>query len=81
MMKVAKALLLAVTLAAFGNSAFADMYSDADAEEIIMKGEIIESAFPDPHHAKFVIFYRSKLYLCDLYVPAQDLRVRCYSSS
>ena len=74
-----KTVLLAAALAAFGNSAFAKMYSGAEAEEIVVDGEILNSSMLDNTGTVLLVAYRSKLFICYIGTSSDAVWVECYS--
>lgn len=78
MLKIAKTVLLAATLAAFGSNAFAGSIYDEAAEEVIVKGEILESKELN-YGWQLLVEYRSKLYICSTHQSAitNDLQLTC----
>lgn len=78
MMKTVKTILLAATLAAFGNSATAERIIGEEAEEIVLDGEIITSATTNGAIV-LLVGYRSKLFYCYLTRDNDKLSIQCYS--
>ena len=79
MMTTVKTILLAAALAAVGNSAFAKMYSGAEAEEIIIDGEIINSSMLGNTGTVLLVGYKSKVFYCFVYLQNITLGTECFS--
>lgn len=79
MMKSYKTVLLAATIAAFGSSATTETIVAAEAEEVILNGEIIDSFIQGNEITRLLIEYKSKLFYCFVYVLNTGLATECRS--
>lgn len=79
MMKTFKTVLVAATLATFGSSATTETIVSAEAEEVILNGEIIDSSIQGNEITRLLIEYKSKLFYCFVYVLNTGLATECHS--